>query len=214
MSERQRILLFAGGSLGEWALREIQAGDLLVGVDRGALFLVRHGLLPDLAIGDFDSVSADEREEIRAGAKALSTCDPVWKDLTDTEMALRWAIEQSPAEIVLLGALGTRFDHTLANVQLLMKALRAGVPCRIVDEKNEVMLIDRGCSVEKDRFPHISLLPLSSEVTGITLTGFRYPLHQATLSTGDSLGISNVLEEETGTIELASGYLLVIKSMD
>lgn len=214
MMGQGRILLFTGGNLGAWALQEVLPDDILIGVDRGALFLVQHGIRPDVAIGDFDSVSKQELQEIQAQVSDLQTCDPVWKDWTDTEMAFHWAIQQAPAEIILLGALGTRFDHSFANVQLLVKALQAGIPCRILDEKNEVALLDRVCHVEKSDFAHVSLLPLSPEVTGITLNGFQYPLRQATLKWGDSLGISNVLVEEAGTIEVAGGYLLVIKSKD
>lgn len=209
-----RILLFAGGNLGQWALPLIKQDDWLVGVDRGALFLVQHGFSPRLAIGDFDSVSPDEKAEIEQHSQSVSSCDPVMKDLTDTEMALTWALAQQPAEIVLVGALGSRFDHSLANVHLLQKALQAGIPCTIVDEHNEIRLIDRTLTVERDHFSHLSLLPFSPEVTGITLHGFQYPLENATLCTGDTLGISNVLNADTGTISLRSGQLLVIKSKD
>lgn len=214
MTNEKRVLLFTGGNLGSWALQEIREGDQLVGVDRGALFLVRHHFNPRLAIGDFDSVTPDELREIESNAQEIITCDPIMKDLTDTEMALQWALQQKPQEILLLGALGTRFDHTLSNVHMLLKGLRAGVSCRIVDEKNEVMVIERQTQVEKGRFTHISLLPLSPEVTGITLAGFLYPLQQATLRIGDSLGISNVLIEQQGTIAVGYGQLLVIKSSD
>lgn len=209
-----RILLFAGGNLGSWALRDIQKDDWLVGVDRGSLFLVRNGLTPHLSIGDFDSVSAEEMSEIERHSGAVSSCDPVMKDLTDTEMALTWAIEQHPEEIVLIGVLGTRFDHTLANVHLLQKGLQAQIDCRIVDEKNEIRLIDRECTIVSDHFANVSLLPLTPEVTGITLTGFLYPLDNATLRIGDTLGISNVLSAEKGTIQIKSGKLLVMKSKD
>ncbi|MDR7315207.1 thiamine diphosphokinase [Brevibacillus nitrificans] len=209
-----RILLFAGGSLEQWAIRQIQPEDWLVGVDRGALFLVRHGFSPRLSIGDFDSVSLEEQAEIERHSQSISSCDPVMKDLTDTEMALTWALEQNPAQIVLIGALGSRFDHSLANVHLLQKALGAGIPCKIVDEHNEIHLIDRMLMIEHDHFTHVSLLPLSPEVTGITLHGFQYPLSNATLRIGDTLGISNVLVADSGTISIQSGKLLVIKSTD
>ncbi|MDF2680726.1 MAG: thiamine diphosphokinase [Brevibacillus sp.] len=209
-----RILLFAGGSLGQWAIHHIKPEDWLVGVDRGALFLVKHGFSPRLAIGDFDSVSPDEKAEIEQHSQSVSACDPVMKDLTDTEMALTWALEQQPAEIVLVGALGSRFDHSLANVHLLQKALQAEIPCKIVDEYNEIRLINSMLTVERDHFSNLSLLPLSPEVTGITLHGFQYPLENATLRIGDTLGISNVLKDAAGTISLLSGLLLVIKSKD
>jgi thiamine pyrophosphokinase len=210
----KRILLFAGGNLGEWAIRHIQEDDVLVGVDRGAWFLIEHGLSPHISIGDFDSVTVDEKEQIKACSQQMMDCDPIMKDLTDTEMALQWAIQQKPEEILLIGVLGSRFDHTLANVHLLAKGLQAKVNCRIVDLSNEIRLIADEWTATKDEFDHLSLLPFSQEVTGITLEGFQYPLDNATLRIGDTLGISNVLIEPVGRISLKTGQLLVIRSKD
>jgi thiamine pyrophosphokinase len=210
----KRIVIVTGGTLGDWVLSELQQADLLVGSDRGALFLVRHGYAPDIALGDFDSVTETELGEVRAGSKAFIDCDPVDKDLTDTEMAFDWAIAQNPTEIKLLGALGTRFDHSLANIHLLRKGVERGISCKIIDAYNEVVLIDRPASIIKGSYTHVSLLPLSIEVTGITLRGFLYPLQKATLMIGQSLGISNVLLAEQGRVEIDSGLLLVIQSKD
>lgn len=214
MYSNRRILLFSGGNLGDWALTDIQDDDVLVGIDRGALFLVRHGLTPHFAMGDFDSVTEEELREIKSKSPELDSCDPIMKDLTDSEMGFIWAIQQKPREIILLGALGTRFDHSLANVHLLRIGLENNIPCRIVDTTNELMLINSSSRIRKSRFSHVSLLPLTMDVTGITLTGFQYPLNKATLTIGQSLGISNVLVADTGTIEIDSGYLLVIQSRD
>lgn len=209
-----RILIFSGGCLGEWALEEIQEGDFLLGADRGALFLLRNNLQPNFALGDFDSVTKDEFNEIQSFSRGISCCDAVKKDHTDTEMAFNWALAQRPAEIVLMGVTGTRLDHTLANIHLLYRGLSAGVPCRIIGEKNEIILIDKSASVARGRFAHVSLLPLSTEVTGITLEGFQYPLYKHTIRMGESVGISNILVEETGAVHIDSGLLLVMKSLD
>ncbi len=214
MISKRRILIFAGGNLGKWALDEINENDFLLGVDRGALFLLQNNFRPHYVMGDFDSVTAAEYEEIRRQCPDIFSCDPVEKNHTDTEMAFNWALAQSPGEIILLGALGTRFDHTLANVHLLYRGLKAGVFSRIIDEQNEIILIDRAAVISGGRFSYVSLLPMSMQVTGITLAGFQYPLCQATLSIGDSLAISNVLQEETGRITIESGNLLVVRSRD
>jgi thiamine pyrophosphokinase len=210
----KRITIVTGGTLGDWALPELMKADLLVGSDRGALYLIRQGFKPDISLGDFDSVSEEELAEIQAGSKDFLICDPIDKDLTDTEMAFQWALEQKPDEIKLLGALGTRFDHSLANIHLLRQGLDQGVSCKIMDAYNEVALINGVSVITKGNFTHISLLPLSLKVTGITLHGFLYPLQEATLTIGQSLGISNILQDEQGRIELESGYLLVIQSKD
>ncbi len=210
----KRMVIVTGGTLGPWAEQELRKDDVLIGADKGALHLVRLGLQPDYSVGDFDSVSSAELEEIRSRSKEIMIYDPVDKDWTDTEMAFNWAISQNPSEITLLGALGSRWDHSLSNIHLLRKGLDSGVPCKIIDANNEIMLINGAVSVWRSRFTNISLLPLSMEVTGITLRGFQYPLINAALRIGESLGISNVLIEDQGYIEVETGYLLVIQSKD
>ncbi|MCA0757974.1 thiamine diphosphokinase [Paenibacillus sp. N4] len=209
-----RVIICSGGKLGAWAIEHIQEGDLLIGADSGARFLVGHGFRPDIAIGDFDSVSVEELNLIRESSGQVIACDPVDKDYTDTEMAFRLALDLKPSEILLLGALGTRFDHSLANVHLLALAGEQDIDASIIDEHNKISLLRRRSGIRKLNYPNVSLLPLSKTVTGITLTGFRYPLHESTLSIGQSLGISNILLEDSGTIDLREGLLLVIQSRD
>lgn len=210
-------VICSGGSLGAWAHPYLREADRRVGADRGALYLVEQGYDPDMALGDFDSVTEEELERIRSRSRRFVSCDPVWKDLTDTEMAMTWAMEQGAQDLVLVGVLGSRLDHSLANVHLLRKALEAGVRCRIVDAQNEVQLMNgqHPLVLHPDhRYTQVSLLPLSLEVTGINLSGFLYPLNEATLTIGQSLGISNVLVGEQGVIKVRDGLLLVIRSTD
>lgn len=213
MKER-RIIIFAGGTLSAWALSQIRPDDVLVGADRGALFLIEHGYQPDIAIGDFDSVTAEQLELIREKSEQFHTVDAVMKDWTDMEMAIEWALEQRPASMVIVGGLGTRLDHSLANVQLLRKAVEHGVACTMLDEHNEVRLIDQHARIAKRHYTYCSLIPLTMEATGITLAGFQYPLHDATLKVGETLGMSNVIIGEHGDVSIKSGLLLVILSRD
>jgi thiamine pyrophosphokinase len=213
--KQQRILIYSGGALGAWALEDTQPGDVYVGADRGALFLVQHGIKPNIALGDFDSVDETELALIRLNSKQLLSCDPVKKDLSDTEMAFSWALDQNPQEIILYGALGTRFDHSLANIHLLNQALQNQTVCTIVDSNNRIRLINQSIRLQRTtHFSHVSLLPFTSLVTGITLQGFQYPLHEATLTIGQSLGISNRIVEPFGYIQISQGMLLVIESKD
>jgi thiamine pyrophosphokinase len=209
-----RIIIFTGGLLGDWALEHITEDDTLIGADSGARFLVQHGLRPDIAIGDFDSVSDSDLAVIREQSAKTIACDPIDKDFTDTEMAFRLALDLKPQEVILLGALGTRFDHSLANVHLLALADELGIRATIVDQHNRITLANRLTTVQNRGFANVSLLPLTSKVTGITLRGFQYPLEEATLTIGMSLGISNVLIEETGVLSYREGKLLIIQSRD
>jgi thiamine pyrophosphokinase len=196
-------------------MEEIRPGDYLIGADKGAEFLVAHGFRPDLSLGDFDSVAADRIPAIREASGQFQSFDAVRKDWTDTEIAFNEAISRGFTHIAIVGGLGSRFDHALANVHLLFKALTHGCEATLTDDHNEIRLCSGECKLQADsRYPYVSLLPLTPSVTGISLTGFRYPLENATISIGESIGISNVLIEPAGTIRLASGILLVIRSRD
>ncbi|OBZ17386.1 thiamine diphosphokinase [Bacillus sp. FJAT-26390] len=209
-----RIVICTGGQLGAWALEHIKTDDLLIGADSGARFLIKQGFRPDVAIGDFDSVSEDELLEIRKNSGQTIACDPIDKNYTDTEMAVRLALDMHPRELVLLGALGTRFDHSLANVHLLALAVKQNVRATIIDNHNKISLVTDKVTIEQLGYPNVSLLPLTMRVEGITLTGFQYPLTDAELTIGQSLGISNVLLSQTGKIKISDGHLLVIQSRD
>ncbi|GGF89954.1 thiamine diphosphokinase [Paenibacillus abyssi] len=210
----KRVVIFTGGNLGGWALSHILADDLLIGADSGALFLIMNGFTPDLAIGDFDSVSGQELSRIRSISKVTEQYDPVDKDYTDTELAFREALSLNPQEVVLIGALGTRFDHSIANIHLLVMAQQSGISASIVDEHNEIRLVTDKLTIRQSGYANVSLLPLTPQVQGINLHGFRYPLHNAKLIMGQSLGISNVLEAASGQITIEQGWLLVIQSRD
>lgn len=211
---KKRYVIFSGGQLDDWALSIPRAEDIVVGADRGALFLIEHGITPDLAIGDFDSVNEGERAVIKQQSKKMIACDPIMKDLTDTEMAFTWVLQQNPDEIIVTGATGSRMDHTLANIHLLKTALEQGACCSIINQHNQICLINHHLTLTNEGYAFISLLPLTMKVTGITLKGFQYPLQQATLEIGQSLGISNRLVEAQGEISMTSGLLLVIQSND
>jgi len=209
-----RIVICTGGQLGPWALEHIKPADLLIGADSGARFLIANGLRPDIAIGDFDSVSEEDLIEIRKNSGQTIACDPIDKNYTDTEMAVRLALDLQPNELILLGALGTRFDHSLANVHLLALSIKQQVKTTIIDDHNKISLLTDELTIEQLGYPNVSLLPLSLSVEGITLDGFQYPLTDAELTIGQSLGISNVLLAPTGRISIRKGLLLVIQSRD
>lgn len=212
-----RIIIVAGGSLGDRAMQialNKNPEDMLIGVDRGAFILTDKGCHLTGAFGDFDSITDDEFSIIKANSDWVQSFDAIDKDWTDSELAFHYALEQKPQQIVLLGATGTRFDHTLANIYLLQKALEAGIDCVLIDEHNEMKLINCTSTISRSDHSYISLISISGRTTGITLKGFQYPLLNATLERGQALGVSNVLIQDQGTIHLDSGLLLVIQSKD
>ena len=155
--------------------------DLWVGVDHGNLVLLERGIVPDFALGDFDSVTDEELKRIQEKVSEISVF-PAEKDETDLELAIDWAIHQKPSNIYIFGATGGRMDHFLANIQLLQKKrmLQYGLHTNIflVDEKNSLTVKTPGSyPIQADSTKkYFSLLSVTKEVTGLTLTGFKYPL--------------------------------------
>ncbi|MCQ4085592.1 thiamine diphosphokinase [Saccharibacillus sp. JS10] len=212
--EEKRVVIVSGGDWTDDYLKAIQKDDLLIGADRGALLLIEHGLRPHIAVGDFDSVSEEEIQKIREFSGRVDSCDPVDKNYTDTELAFELALQERPSEIVILGVTGGRLDHTLANMQLLIKGLHHQVVCSIQDQRNHIQLTGSSLTVKDHGFTYVSFLPATMEVSGVTLEGFAYPLEDATLRQGQSLAVSNRLLGSSGRVSINSGLLFVIQSRD
>ncbi|WP_419884486.1 thiamine diphosphokinase [Paenibacillus sp. B-A-8] len=210
----KRIVIFAGGELSPDYFDLLDEDDFIIGADQGALFLISHGYTPDIAVGDFDSVSPEALQDIENLSKKTVTCDAVNKDLTDSEMALDIAIDQQPDSILLLGVTGTRIDHSLASIQMMTRALQRQINCYVMDTHNYITLTGSQAVINDLGYTYVSLLPLTPEVSGITLEGFQYPLTDATLKLGQSLGVSNKLISSSGTVSIRSGLLLIIQSKD
>ncbi|MEC3886141.1 thiamine diphosphokinase [Halobacillus sp. HZG1] len=213
----KRVIVVGGGpksyipDLKEYACPEC----VWIGADQGAEVLVEHGLAPDIAIGDFDSVSEHSLAEIKKNAKQVLIF-PDEKDETDLELAINEALRLNPGHILLFGVTGGRIDHSQANMQLLYPLMKENIKSTIIDRQNQVELVFAGeHKIEADElYPYVSFLPVTLEVTKITLEGFYYPLDRAYLPFGSTLCISNRLIEDTGTFSFESGILLVIRSTD
>jgi thiamine pyrophosphokinase len=139
---------------------------------------------------------------------------PSRKNQTDTELCIEFAIEKGVTTITLLGVTGHRLDHTLANIFLLRKLSARKIRSRIIDANNEIYLVTDHLQLTGNKNDLLSVLPISETVTGVTLTGLEYPLENATISLGSSLGISNYFKETQVTISISTGILLVTKSKD
>ncbi|MGM8364181.1 thiamine diphosphokinase [Virgibacillus sp. W0181] len=189
--------------------------DVWIGADRGALTLVENGINADYAIGDFDSINEQEKQQIKK-AVADFCLYPVEKDKTDLELAIDQAMNLKPKNIYLFGVTGGRIDHELINIQLLYFLVNKGVRGIIVDKFNELELTFPGehTVVQSEMYPNVSFVPFSSSVEGLTLTDFYYPLENKNISWGSTRCISNKLLAKSGTFYYEAGILLVIKSRD
>jgi len=206
------IVIFAGGSVraGKAVDAVIAQADRIIAADGGAAAALRYGRVPAAVVGDFDSLDDRVQQQLREqGSQFIQAA--VEKNETDTELALQVAIEQGASVITLLGAIGgARFDHTMANILLLASV--ETIPLRIIDGPSSCWLL-RGPGhsiIQGHTGDLLSLLPLTSEATGVRTTDLYYPLHGETLSFGKPRGVSNVLTGEHAGVYLEQGLLLVI----
>lgn len=212
-----KIAVITGGMLEESSTLQflrLEKPDKFIGVDKGLAFMHAHKIMPDLIVGDFDSI-ADGILDDYAGKVPIRRFCPQ-KDSTDTEIGLRAAIEMGAQEIVLLGATGTRLDHILGNIQILCIALQEGVDAYIQDAHNRIRLINGEKNIKREQMfgSYISFLPLTTQVKGLTLQGFKYPLEKAALTSDNSLGISNEIVADEAEISLEEGILIMIEAQD
>lgn len=212
-------LIIAGGSIDDTFVlhyMEHKQFDEIIAVDGALETAKRLSLEPTQIIGDFDTVSQDTLMQFQRESRAKWVRLVPEKDATDMEMALDKAIEAGCLKIAILGALGGRMDHELANVHLLYKAKLQGVSCEILDKQNRIsVLMENTALIKKELFgTYISFIPLTTQVTGLTLKGFKYPLNGYCLTIGSSLGVSNELVMEEGRVEFEDGVLLCLETRD
>ncbi len=188
----------------------------IIAVDRGLEVLYQLNLIPNHVVGDFDSVPDKILQDYQDNPQVIFHQYNAEKDNTDTDIAIQLAIQLKSSKITIMGALGKRMDHAMANIHILKYALEAKIPCQILDRYNKIYLIDKHYTLYKNKTygKYISFIPLTTTVEGITLNGFKYPLSDASLSIGLSLGISNEIVEEFATIEVKKGILVTIESKD
>ncbi len=208
-------VIICGGKIQQYEYLKKYFRDVpfVISADSGARHCRSFGVIPDLLVGDFDSISEADYGGLKAAGTQIQRF-PIEKDMTDSELAVKIAIEKGCSKIILLGAMGTRLDHSLSNLFLLKKLLDAGVEGVVADENNEVTLIKDSILLDREEGTNITLLPLAGSAKGVTTKGLYYPLTNATLEVGSSWGVSNLFSEDRAQVTVKEGYLLVIKARD
>lgn len=187
-----------------------ESADYIIAADGGQNRAREFGLQPDCVIGDFDSTTLNEDFD------CLYITYPAEKDLTDTEAALTHALEKGCRNVILLGGMGGRLDHTMGNIGLLDKYYSALDHMEFIDGKNKMELLkDSGRTLKRDaRYKYFGLVSLNAEASGIDIRGAKYELTGASLERASTLGVSNEFSEDTVEIYVREGTLLIVRSAD
>ncbi len=190
----------------------------LIAADRGLEFFMKIGILPDVAVGDFDSLCAEGKKflESKKNEMEIIRLKPE-KDDSDTQSAMNLAVSRGAKDIAILGVTGRRVDHLMANFGLLILAQKKGVRVALVDRYNYITLAASGTVLKKkEQFGrYVSFFSIGGDVSGLTLEGFKYPLHEHWLTAADSgLTVSNEIKDEQAKITYTSGQLMMIMSRE
>ena len=179
----------------------------VIAADGGLKLAENLGLEPTALIGDYDSMEKPDRDDL--------ILLPREKDMTDTEAALDLAVSRGHKDIVSLGGLGGRFDHTMGNIGLLLKCADSGCRVSLEDGFNRVSVLNPGqYTVKRDRFYYLGLIAYGNPVIGLTVEGAKYPLNDYTLPANTTLGVSNEILGSSAKLSFLSGRLMVIQSND
>ena len=204
------VIVVAGGEPGGVGMPSLPPDATVIAADGGVDRALALGLRVDLAIGDFDSVSASGLAAAEAAGARVER-HPVAKDATDLELALDAAIALRPERIVVIGSAGGRLDHLLGSLLLLADERYA--EARIVAELGHahVDVVRGSAELAGEPGALVSLLPVHGPANGVTTTGLEYPLDDETLPPGTTRGISNVFTEGDARVTVTHGCLLAVQ---
>ncbi|HID16579.1 MAG TPA: thiamine diphosphokinase [Candidatus Atribacteria bacterium] len=209
MSIKRRVIIIANGNFEHKDFYNdiIREDDFIISVDGGVKHLEKIGKVPDLMIGDFDSIELDKLKFYEKQGIPIKRF-PQDKDYTDTELALREA-KRISSEVVLIGAFGKRMDHTFANIYILVEAKKLGLDMELINMYHRVFLVEEK---QKKYIPGkigdiVSIFPFPIS-SGITTYGLKYALENDTMKFGYARGVSNIKVQEDAWIFVNTGSLL------
>ena len=211
-----RAAIFLNGSPDSSGLIQhvVRRADLVVAADGGALYALNAGVVPDLVIGDMDSLGEELVREVEKRGASLERY-PLRKDKMDGHLAVLAARKRGASAADFLCAMGGRLGALFAAPHILLAAEKIGLRSTVVADWGRMFVIEAGSrAVEGDPQDSVSIFPLSGPAAGVTLEGLEYPLENATLEPGDTLGFHNELIGNEARVSVGEGALLVVQETE
>ncbi len=204
-----KAFIYTGGEIDVGNITEHPKGDdLVIAADSGYLNAKQLGESPRLILGDFDSLGDVKLPD---GIEKISV--PAEKDFTDTQLAVETALNRGATEIIIIGGLSGRLDHTLSNLSILEDLSAKRIHAHITDGINRVRLIDSTSTlIAKSPFKYLSLICVSDKAKGVSIEGCKYPLSNARLERGFQYAVSNEIVGNCALISVKKGKLYIIES--
>lgn len=206
-----RAFIYTGGTVRIESITEHpKADDLCIAADQGYHTAKALGERIDLLLGDFDSIGSvpgDEGMEIQRV--------PAEKDYTDTQLAVEIALERGADEIIIIGGLSGRLDHTLSTLAILEDLNTRGVYCTITDGQNRARYMKSTSTlIARSPYKYLSLIAADEVVKGVDIEGCKYPLKKTTLRRSHQFAVSNEITGNVAFIAVKKGGVFIIESRD
>lgn len=187
---------------------------LIIAADGGAQNCLNMKLMPDIVIGDMDSITIKVIESITSGKKPIKFINSIpSKDESDTQLAVDYAVGLGAKRILIVGAAGDRIDHTLANLFLLASPSAENSDIRILTENSEIFVTRKSCQIAGAAGKIVSLFSLSPYTNFIKTSGLKYKLKNEKLLFSPARGLSNAFIGSKAKIEISEGTLLIVKEL-
>lgn len=187
--------------------------DYIIAADKGSECLYNYGIIPNLLVGDFDSANKDILNKIKEQVSEILEFPPE-KDYTDTEIAIIEAIKRGAKNIYLFGATGSRIDHMLGNIGLLLTTKKKGVYLELIDDNNRIYLGNTGMKIFGKYGENIGFHALSDTVKNLKISGAKYNLDGYNMGLLDPRAICNEFIDTPIEISYDEGQLLILHSID
>lgn len=206
--KRAVVFLNGDGLPKKRVLKFIKKTDFIIAADGGAKQALASGLTPDVVIGDFDSLGTSIQKKLKPPKTNFVTF-PKDKDQTDSELAIEYALSQGFKEIIIMGMNGSRLDHMLGSLLFTVHHTKNTL-ITVIEKVQVIFVVRRKLNIKGRKGDYVSLIPMTAKANGVSTSGLKYPLHNALLPFGKTLGISNELISSTAAISIYNGILLAI----
>ena len=205
-----RAFIYTGGKINVSNITEHpKSDDIKIAADAGYKNALALGEKADIILGDFDSYT----DELPKDAEILTV--PAEKDFTDTQMAVKVALEKGATEIVFIGGLSGRLDHTLANISLLSELWKIRVHTVMTDGFNRVRYLNSSSTlIARSGYKYLSVIAISEKLKGVSIEGCKYPLDNASVFRANQYAVSNEIIGNCALISLKKGECLIIESFE
>lgn len=198
----------------ELTKKVVKDSDMVYCCDGAANWVKNIGIDINVLLGDMDSIN-DEALKFYEDNSIEVIKLPTEKDMTDTQYAADLAVDKGASEITFIGAMGSRFDHTLANLHVLQRLFKRGIQAKILDDKNTICVVGEGENkIFGTKGQCVSILPVGNSVFINRTYGLYYPIKNRALYIEEPLGVSNVFVENEAILDVKTGEAFIIISKD